>query len=183
MSQDLTITDPTSFGLKSFEDLLPARDPIVGEDPGSFTGFHEAMMSSLFPATPYECVVAENLIAIEWELAQHRRMRDAGLRGVIRKAITTALVNQRNAEHDELLDKDFEKHVEAGGDEDNWQTPAFDRGAAMYEGEALANRAMSLDPEVQAIAYEEVIGLGMDTVEIMGEAYRSSDRSVTHHDQ
>ena len=183
MPQDLTITSPASFGLKSFADLLPARDPIVGEDPGSFTGFHGAIMSSLFPATPYECVIAENLIAIEWELAQQRRMRDAGLRGVIRKAITRALVDQRNAEHDAVLDEDFEKHVEEGGDEDNWQTRAFDRGAAMYEGEALANRAMSPDPEVQATAYEEVLGLGMDPVEIMGGAYRSHDDAVTHHDR
>lgn len=41
---------------------------------------------------------------------------------------------------------------------------------------------MSRDPEVQASAYEEVSALGMDPVEIMGEACRSRDRSVTHHD-
>ena len=84
MSQDLPSTPPTAFGLERFADLLPARDPIPGEDPGSFETFHAAMMASLVPFTPYECVIGENLVAIEWELAQHRRMRDAGLRDIIR---------------------------------------------------------------------------------------------------
>ena len=41
---------------------------------------------------------------------------------------------------------------------------------------------MSRDPEAQARAYEKVSALGMDPVDLMGEAYRSRDRSVTHHD-
>ena len=104
MPQDLPVTSPTAFGLDSFADLLPTRDPIPGEDPGSFSTFHAAMMASLGPATPYECVIAENLIAIEWELAQHRRMRDAGLRDIIRQAICKAVVRQKDAEHDAALD-------------------------------------------------------------------------------
>lgn len=42
---------------------------------------------------------------------------------------------------------------------------------------------MSSDLEAQTRAYEEVSALGMDPVEIMGEAYRSRDWSVIHHDQ
>ncbi|RFP88246.1 hypothetical protein DZK27_09135 [Rhodobacteraceae bacterium 63075] len=182
MPQDLPTTSPTAFGLDSFADLLPARDPILGEDPGSFGTFHAAMMAALGPATPYECVIAENLVAIEWELAQHRRMRDAGLRDIIRKAISKAVVRQKDAEHDAALDEAWERHEEAGGDEDDWEPTQFDRDAAEADGEDLAARAMSRDPGKQARAYEEVSALGMDPVEIMGEAYRSHDRSVTHHD-
>jgi hypothetical protein len=182
MPQDLTTTPPSAFGLERFADLLPTRDPIVGEDPGSFETFHAAMMASLGPATPYECVIAENLIAIEWELVQHRRMRDSGIRDIIREAIRKAVVRQKDEEYDAALDVDWERHVEAGGDEDDWEPTRFDRDAAEAAGEDLAARAMSRDLEAQAIAYEEVSALGMDPVEIMGEAYRSYDRSVTHHD-
>lgn len=183
MPQDLPVTSPTAFGLDSFADLLPTRDPIPGEDPGSFSTFHAAMMASLGPATPYECVIAENLIAIEWELAQHRRMRDAGLRDIIRQAICKAVVRQKDAEHDAALDAAWERHVAAGGDEDDWEPTSFDRDAANTAGEELATRAMSREPDEQASAYEEVSALGMDPVEIMGEAYRSHDRSITKHDQ
>lgn len=183
MPHDLPTTSPAAFGLDSFADLLPVRDPIPGEDPGSFSTFHAAMMASLGPATPYECVIAENLVAIEWELAQHRRMRDASLRDIIRKAICKAVVRQKDAEHDAALDEDWERHVEAGGDEDDWELRRFDRDAAEAAGEELAARAMSRDLEAQARAYEEVSALGMDPVEIMGEAYRSRDWSVIYHDQ
>ena len=182
MSQDLPTTPPTAFGLESFADLLPVRDPIPGEDPGSFEGFRAAMMASLIPGTPYECVIAENLIAIEWELVQHRRMRDSGLRVLIRKAIRQAIVRQKDAEHQSALEASWERHVEAGGSEANWNETPFDRDAAKMAGEHLAACAMSRDPETQARAYEDVSALGMDPVEIMGEAYRSYEDSVTHHE-
>lgn len=182
MPQDLPIPSPTAFGLDSFADLLPVRDPIPGEDPGSFQTFHAAMMASLGPATPYECVIAENLIAIEWELAQHRRMRDAGLRDIIRRSISEAVVCQKDAEHDAALDAAWERHEEAGGDEDDWEPKRFDRDAAEAAGEDLAVRAMSRESDAQATAYDEVRALGMDPVEIMGEAYRSFDISVKHHE-
>ena len=72
--------------------------------------------------------------------------------------------------------------MEAGGGEEDWEPTRFDRDAAEAAGEDLAARVMSRDPEAQARAYEDVSALGMDPVEIMGEAYRSRDRSVTHHD-
>ena len=43
------------------------------------------MMLELAPATPYECVIAENLVALEWEMLQHRRMRNACIREVTRE--------------------------------------------------------------------------------------------------
>jgi len=183
MPQDLPTTLPTAFGLESFADILPVRDPIPGEDPGSFEGFHAAMMTSLVPGTPYECVIAENLIAIEWELLQHQRMRNVSLRRLIGEAIFEAVVCQKAAEHDAAIDASWERHVEAGGTEDDFKEGSdFDDDAAKMAGEHLAACAMSRDPETQARAYEDVSALGMDPVEIMGEAYRSYEDSVTHHE-
>jgi hypothetical protein len=72
--------------------------------------------------------------------------------------------------------------VEDGGDEGDWEPTPFDSDAAEAAGEDLAVRAMSRDLEAQASAYDEVRALGMDPVDIMGEAYRSRNWSVTHHD-
>jgi hypothetical protein len=164
MPKDLTITPPTAFGLKSFADLLPARDPIIGEDAGSFDRFHRAMVASLGPTTPYECVVAENLIAIEWELTQHRRMRDASLRQIIQSAIFDAFVSFKQDEHVQQSEGEF------------------DNRAVEEEAKDLVERALSSDAKVQAKAYGELNALGMDPVEIMGEAYSTHERSVTYHD-
>jgi hypothetical protein len=90
---------------------------------------------------------------------------------------------QKESEHDAALDQDWERHVEAGGDESNWEPRRLDRGAAKAAGEERAARAMSRDLEAQTRAYDEVSVIGMDPVEIMCEAYRSRDWSVIHHHQ
>ena len=88
-----TLPDPQRFNLDSFAAILPRREAIVGEDPRSWEAFQASMRQSLNPGTPYEAVIAENLISIEWELLQHRRMRDAVLRKTIRSAIRDAVVD------------------------------------------------------------------------------------------
>lgn len=184
MSNDLTPTDPARFGLASFADILPARDHIVGETPGSFDGFHDGMMNSLAPITPYECVVAENLIAIEWELVQHRRMRDAGLRQRIREIIQAAVIDREKFRYESALDTAWDAHVAAGGSKDDWNPRIrSDRDAAGAEVEALAKRAVSKDLNLQEQAYAEIRELGLEPIELMGEAYRSNDRSIITHDQ
>ena len=102
------------------------------------------MTRALAPLTPYEHVLAENLIAIEWELIQHRRMRDAGLRRIMSDAIREAVVARENAAHEAGLDEEWAAHVEAGGTEDDFRPSAsFERDAAEAMGRALAARAVS----------------------------------------
>jgi len=183
MPNDISPRDPGRFGLESFAQVLPERDPITGEDPGSFDGFHEGMMRSLAPLTPYECVIAENLVAIEWELLQHRRMRDACLRQTIRGAIRDAVVAQRKAAHEDALDEAWDRFIEEGGDEDDWEEPVtFDGEAAERAGDDLATRAISHDRDVQATAYAEIAELGQDSVEVMSAAYRDFPSPAKRHD-
>lgn len=175
--------DPVRFGLGSFADILFARDPIVGEDPGSFALFHAGMTRSLAPTTPYECVIAENLISIEWELVQQRRLREAGLREIIHKAVAAALFERLDHEDSIALGAAFEKHVSEGGTEETYQDPfPFDTDAAMDKGDDLARRAVSRDPKVQQDAYDAITDLGINPIDLMGEAYRSSLSRVTLHD-
>lgn len=124
MASRSAVPDPGAFGLTSFADLLPARDPIIGEIPGAFQRFRAAMMVELAPATPYECVIAENLDALEWEMLQHRRMRRACISEVTRHFVRKAVVEQREAEYKAEMEAAYKAHIEAGGSEDDWKAPS-----------------------------------------------------------
>ncbi len=183
MPNDLTPPDPTRFNLTSFAELLPARDHILGEDAGSFDGFHQAMMQSLAPGTPYECVIAENLVAIEWELIQHRRMRDAGLRKVMRNAILNAVLAREEAAYEAAQDETWEAHERAGGTEEDWETSvSFDRAAAEAKGRDLSAQTISQGASERAAANAQIEAMGLNVIELMGEAYRTSGAQVRHHD-
>ena len=183
MTTDLTPPDPARFNLTSFADLLPSRAPIIGEDPGSFEGFHNGMMQSLLPVTPYEGVIAENLIAIEWELLQHRRMRDAGLRKVVRNHVSKAVVKREEAAHDAKLDEAWHAHEAQGGTEDDWENPFdFDEDAALELGQSLAQNAVSRDPDTFQAACAEIEGLGLDIVDLMSGAYLGYKTGVAKHE-
>ena len=183
MTTDLTPPDPARFNLASFADLLPSRAPIIGEDPGSFEGFHAGMMQSLLPMTPYEGVIAENLIAIEWELLQHRRMRDAGLRRVVRDRVSEAVVKREEAAHDAKLDEAWDAHEAEGGTEDDWEDDFFfDEEAAREAGLTLAQNAVSRDPDTFQAACAEIEGMGLEVLALMSGAYLGYETAVTKHE-
>jgi len=192
MSKDLTPPRPDPFGLQSFADLLPQRVPIPGEDPVDYDGFHEGLMRALAPLTPYECLIAENLVAIEWELLQRRRMREAELRRKVRFAILNAVVaalrpDEGEDELDPNVDLDVVITAVIGGEETAEGDEAdsdFDEAAAKQVGGDLADRAVSQDPRVCAEAHRELEALGLRPVEIMSRAYSDRfDNAAGTHDE
>ncbi|MFD1196039.1 hypothetical protein ACFQ3C_15300 [Seohaeicola saemankumensis] len=175
--------DPGRFNLTSFADILPGRDQIIGEEPGSFLAFHTALTQDLAPTTPYECVVAENLVSIEWELLLQRRMRETGLRDIIRDEICKAVAAYLQYEHEVGVDEQWDAHIRAGGTKQDWQPPDdFDEEDALAAGLALADRAISDDIQTRIAAHQEIASLGLEPFDLMKEAYRSSRSSVTDHD-
>jgi hypothetical protein len=164
--------DPGRFNLTTFADMLSHREPIVGEVPGSYPVFHAGLTQSFALATPYEAVVAESLIRIEWELLQHRRMRDASLRASIRKQIRKAVITALEVIYNQEVAQDLEDHLVGGGEDEDWDHPGdFDEDAAREAGQDLAARASSQDPQVQAEAYEEIEALGITPLDLMRMAY------------
>ena len=142
--------DAKVFGLASFKHLVAARDPIIGEDANGYKTFHQALTATLAPATPYECVIAENLIAIEWELLQHRRMRDASIRKAMRDKIRLAVIDRYKKE---VKDESLQEHLATGEPEENWEEPDSlddeDQKDAETAGNDLAERALSSDREIR----------------------------------
>lgn len=164
MTTAMTKPDPAQFNLQSFADLLSTRGAMIGEDPGAFDDFHDGVMQSLAPATPYECVIAENLISIEWDLLQHQRMRYACLQRITHNAISKAVLASLREAHETRSKK------------------KWDEAAALAEGADLAERAISSDRKIQAKAYAEITSLGMDAVQLMSQTYRTSGFGVSHHE-
>jgi hypothetical protein len=187
MSKDLTTPNPRDFGLASFADLLSSRPPVPGEEPGGFQTLRGGLLASLTPMTPYECVVAESLIAIEWELHQRRRLREHALRKHLTAAITKAAMRRIEALHDDAvedaLDAAWEAHVEAGGDEDDWVDPyPFDRQAASDQVASLVEGILAPDAAQQAETQRALTDLGVPLLDLMGEAYAETHGQATRHD-
>jgi len=173
MPNAATRIDPAQFNLTSFADLLAGRDVIVGEVPGSYAAFETHMLSSLAPMLPYECVIAQDIVAMSWELLQHKRMRNNGLRQLIHREIVAAVVASEQAKPASAGKTGAGKGVRTG----------FDAAAAQAAGEALATQAVSTDPDVQTAAFAQITALGMEPLALMSAAYRMSDYAVEYHDR
>ncbi|MBI6630757.1 hypothetical protein [Pontibaca salina] len=57
-------------------DLIPRLRLLPGEDSIAFEDLRAALLLEFAPATPYQTALAENLVALEWEIHRYRRMRD-----------------------------------------------------------------------------------------------------------
>lgn len=128
-------------------------------------------------------VINGTLSAIEWELLQHRRMRDAGLRKFAFDRVSEAVAELEEAAHEAKLDEAWDAHEANGGTEDNWEQPfSFDQEAALEAGQTLAKKAVSRNSDTFQAACAEIEGMELDVVGLMGEAYRSYASSVRKHE-
>ena len=66
------------------EDLLPRPMLLPGEDRALYEGLREALLGDLAPRSPYERLLAEDLVQLAWEAARVRRMRDDLIRSKAR---------------------------------------------------------------------------------------------------
>ena len=182
MANDITPIDPARFGLASFAEILPRRLRIVGEDHDSFETFHAGLMRSLAPMTPYECVVAENLVRIEWDLVQHGRMKEAALRRHTHEAIRDAFIALRRQAHGRKQDEAWTRHLDAGGSEEDWAPEPFDDVEAEEIGEHFARLAVSDDAKARRGVEDEITRLGLSPLDLMSEAYASAESHAHWHD-
>jgi hypothetical protein len=153
LAQTNVPADPLDFGLTSFADVLPKRDTIPGEKAGSFAVFQAQLMRTLTPFTPYEFVVAENLISIEWEILQHRKMRERCLRNLLGKEIEKELAGIRG----------------------------YDRDREGQEPPNLPKRALDPNPEIASKAHQELEEMGIDLHDLKGKSLSSENYDLHFH--
>jgi hypothetical protein len=187
VSKHLQNRKPAEFGFERFSDLLSSRPTLPGEDLGCFEALRAGIISSLAPVTPYECVIAESLVAIEWELLQRRRMRELSLTKKIRGNFMAAAIIKAEAMHDAAVDEERDRHwdafIEDGGEEDEWQDPhPFDKAREWERISAIFDAATSLEPAVREEALKTIEDMGLSLEAAMAHAYADAEGDAPRHD-
>ncbi|MGE4609829.1 MAG: hypothetical protein AAED33_00220 [Paracoccaceae bacterium] len=75
MSKKLRKTSPDKAHAEILQHFLPIQ-LLPDEDPETHGALRDAILLDLKPGTPYEHILAEQLVILEWESLRHRRMRD-----------------------------------------------------------------------------------------------------------
>ena len=81
---------PSDFGLNSFQELIYQPPRRAGDHFDDLDAFREALLTDLAPMRPHEAVMAENLVMVEWDIAQIVQLK----RHIARSAIYDEITNQ-----------------------------------------------------------------------------------------
>lgn len=179
MDDDKNLIDVSGNGTSLLSELLPRREPIIGEDAARFDAFRQKIFDSLSPVTTYECVQAQRLVDIEWDIDLHRQMRNATLSSYMRHYIRGAVVRHKEAEHASRTDRLAEKQLNAGrSNEERRPQGAFDRASAEMAGNALAEQAVAQDEETRTAAEKQIAALGLKPIELLAQAFTSDSAAL-----
>ena len=103
---------PSDFGLNSFQELIYQPPTKAGDNLDDFDAFRNALLRDLAPMRPHEAVMAENIIMIEWDIAQIITQK----RQIARAAIYDEITNQYvKVKRQEFADEERQKRIEAIG--------------------------------------------------------------------
>ena len=61
---------PSDFGLNGFQELIYQPSNKAGDHLDDLDAFRDALLTDLAPIRPHEAVMAENIVMIEWDIAQ-----------------------------------------------------------------------------------------------------------------
>ena len=81
---------PSDFGLNSFQELIYQPPTRAGDHLDDLDAFRDALLTDLAPIRPHEAVMAENIVMIEWDIAQIIAQK----RHIARSAIYDEITNQ-----------------------------------------------------------------------------------------
>ena len=81
---------PSDLGLNSFQELIYQPPKRAGDHLDDLDAFRDALLTDLAPIRPHEAVMAENIIMIEWDIAQILIQK----RYIARSAIFDEITNQ-----------------------------------------------------------------------------------------
>ena len=76
MSKKLRKTSAKATHAEVLQHFLPTQ-LLPDEDPETHLALRDAILLDLMPGTPYEHILAEQLVTLECEALRHRRMRDS----------------------------------------------------------------------------------------------------------
>jgi hypothetical protein len=155
---NLSNSSPTSSGLiEVLSDLIQSTQLFPDENQTTYETLREMLFSDLTPGTPYEHVIAQNLVDLEWEAMRHRRFRDQ------------LILSEYKNVAAELVDKS-----------DNGQFFSLEPSE---NAKALAHELVSSDPEARTAAEQQLAERAITSSEILAKAYQIRTKDLEPHDR
>ena len=134
---------PSDFGLNSFQELVYQPPHRAGDHLDDLDAFRDALLTDLAPMRPHEAVMAENIIMIEWDIAQILMQK----RHTARSAVFDEIINQ----YVKLAEDEFYEEERRQRLEDKEQNNDFFASITSY------GRYDVFDPHDAKIAASKVI--------------------------
>ena len=134
---------PSDFGLNSFQELIYQPPHRAGDHLDDLDAFRDALLTDLAPMRPHEAVMAENIIMIEWDIAQILIQK----RHIARSAVFDEITNQ----YVKLAEDEFHEEERRQRLEDKEQNNDFFASLTSY------GRYEVFDPHDAKIAASKVI--------------------------
>ena len=134
---------PSDFGLNSFQELIYQPTYRAGDHLDDLDAFRDALLTDLAPMRPHEAVMAENIIMIEWDIAQILMQK----RHIARSAVFDEITNQ----YVKLAEQEFYEEELRQRLEDKEQNNDFFASLTSYE------RYDVFDPHDAKMAASQVI--------------------------
>ena len=134
---------PSDFGLNSFQELIYQPHARAGDHLDDLDAFRDALLTDLAPMRPHEAIMAENIIMIEWDIAQILIQK----RHIARSAIFDEITNQ----YVKLAEQEFYEEERRQRLEDKEQNDDFFASITSY------GRYDVFDPHDAQIAASKVI--------------------------
>lgn len=134
---------PSDFGLNSFQELIYQPPKKAGDHLDDLDAFREALLEDLAPMRPHEAVIAENIVMIEWDIAQIMIQKRHIARSAVFDEITKQYLAVAREAHDEA--ERLRRLEVMGGNDDVFSRPAtFDNLKVFDPHEAKMNAKMVL---------------------------------------
>ena len=115
---------PSDFGLNSFQELIYQSPNRAGDHLDDLDAFRDALLIDLAPMRPHEAVMAENIIMIEWDIAQILMQK----RYIARSAVFDEITNQ----YVKLAEQEFYEEKRRQRLEDKEQNNDFSASITSY---------------------------------------------------
>ena len=134
---------PSDFGLNSFQELIYQPPNRAGDHLDDLDAFRDALLTDLAPLSPHEAVMAENIIMIEWDIAQILIQK----KHIARSAVFDEITNQ----YVKLAEQEFNEEERRQRLEDKEQNNDFFASITSYGNYEV------FDPHDAQIAASKVI--------------------------
>ena len=134
---------PSDFGLNSFQELVYQPTYRAGDHLDDLDALRDALLNDLAPMRPHEAVMAENIIMIEWDIAQILIQK----RHIVRSVVFDEITNQ----YVKLAEQEFYEEERRQRLEDKEQNNDFFASITSYGNYEV------FDPHDAKIAASKVI--------------------------